>query len=104
MPEQERPQHAITDAVTNTTVFLPFTDEEWQELKAKQARVLAEQEAEAAAEIMAKTQATSAKKIVDARPTNDEIGNAKTIAELKELLIRQNAFLNVVLKKLEVID
>lgn len=102
MREQElRPQHAITDATTNETVYLPYTDEEWQELKAKQDRIKAEQEAEIAAEIDAQDKASNAKKIIDARPTDDEISSVKTVADLKDLMIRQNAALNVLLKKLE---
>ena len=103
MSEQERPQHAITDATNGKTVYKPFTDEEWQELKAKQVRVKAEQEAIAAAEETAKAEADSAKKLIDARPKDDDIKNTKTIAELKEHMLRQNAALNVVLKKLEFI-
>ena len=103
MSEQERPQHAITDATTGKTIYQPYTDEEWQELNAKQARVKSELETLDAAEIAAKAEANSAREIVDARPTGDDIKNTKTIAELKDLMLRQNAALNVVLKKLEFI-
>ena len=104
MREQERPQHAITDAVTNSTVYLPYTDDEWQGLKAKQARVQAEQEAEAAAEIVAKAEADSDKNVLASRPTNDDIKSTKTISELRDLMLRQNAALNVVLKRLKYIS
>lgn len=103
MSEQKRPSKGEHDAVTGNLNVIPVSDEEWEEIKAKQAHVKAELEAQAAAEIAAKAEADSAKEIVDARLTSDDIKNSKTIAELKDLILRQNAAINVVLKKLDYI-
>lgn len=102
MSEQQRPQHAITNATNGETSYVPFSDAEWDELRAKQSRVDAEREAEAAAEIAAQAEVETLKKVIDARPTDDDIKNAKT-TDLKDLILKQNAVIDVILKKLGLI-
>lgn len=97
MSEQERPNKGIQDFITGELQIVPVTDEEWDEIKAKQVRVQVEQAAETAAE-------ESAKAVIDARPTDDDTNSAKTIAELKELMLKQNALIDLLLKKLGLIS
>lgn len=97
MSEQERPNKGIQDFITGELQIVPVTDEEWDEIKAKQVRVQVEQAAETAAE-------ESAKAVIDARPTDDATNSAKTIAELKELMLKQNALIDLLLKKLGLIS
>lgn len=97
MSEQERPNKGIQDFITGELQIVPVTDEEWDEIKAKQVRVQAEQAAVSAAE-------ESAKAVIDARPTDDATNSAKTIAELKELMLKQNALIDLLLKKLGLIS
>jgi len=100
MSQEERPFKGIQDAVTGDLVIVPVDDAEWDEIKAKQQRVKVELEAQAAAEVAAKAEAESDKEVLAALPTDDEINNAKSYSDLKPLLLRQAAAINVILKKL----
>ena len=99
MSEQERPLKGLHDAVTGKLTMVPVDDSEWDEIKAKQARVQTEQEAAAAAEVAKQADADSLKEVIAALPSDDEIKSAKS-TDLKDLILRQNAAINAILKKL----
>lgn len=98
MSEKDRPKRGVHDPILGL-IEVPVSDEEWDEIKAKQARaaVMLVEQAEAIA--TEEVEAERVKTVIDARPKDDEIKNAKT-TDLKDLMLKQNAVIDVLLKKL----
>lgn len=86
-------QKAITDAATGQTVIVDLTPEEMAEIETK----LAANQARAAEEAQAALAVTEA---VDALPSGDDIGSAKSIAELKEYVRAQSAVIALLAERL----
>jgi len=91
MPDT-RPSKGVYNPLTGENDVVPVTDAEWDDIKAHRAS------AEAAALADAEA-STSAAAILAALPTDQEITDAKT-TDLKTLMLRQNAVLRLVMKRL----
>lgn len=91
MPDQ-RPLKGVHNPDTGANDVVPVTDAEWDEIKARQVSA----EAQAAS---TEAEAASEQVTLKALPTADEISAAKT-TDLKDMMLRQNAVLRLVLKRL----
>lgn len=87
------------NAVTGEREMIDFTPEEIAEAAARRAAALAQQAAEAAATEAAATQAAADKAILDIRPSADDINKATTVPALKDLMLKQAAAIDVLVKR-----
>lgn len=87
------------DVTTGDTKMVDLTPEEVAEVEAKQTAVQAQMAVEAAATEAAEAQAEADKAALDARPNADDIAKATTVAALKDLMLKQAAAIDVLVKR-----
>lgn len=87
-----RPTKGVYNPITGQNDIVPVTDAEWDDIKTHRASVEAETLAAAEA-------ATSEAAILADLPADQEIADAKT-TDLKTLMLRQNAVIRLLMKRL----
>lgn len=93
------PQKAVHNALTGQVEMVDLSSDEIAELEAKQAANILRLETEAVAEQAAAIEATAEQQIIADQPSDEDILNAKDIAGLRTLLLKQNAIITVLVKR-----